>query len=77
MTIIICKTLFWKILFFLSALIVKKQSYFGWNLLYSLKKTSWTKLGSLSIPNLNLSKKIEKERQISVLFYNLVALILG
>ena len=38
----------------------KKQSYFGWNLLYLFKKGSLTKLERLSIPNLDIREKIGK-----------------
>ena len=39
---------------------IAKNSYFGWNLLYLSKKTSWTTLKSLSMPNLDVSEKIAK-----------------
>ena len=44
----------------LKAPTVKKQSYFGCNLLHLSEKTPWTKLESLSIPNLDLREKIGK-----------------
>ena len=43
-----------------TALIVKKQSYFGGNLPYLSKQTSYIKLKRVSIPNLDICEKIKK-----------------
>ena len=46
-------------MFLLAALIVKKKSYFGRNLLYLSKETSYTIRERLSTPNVNLIRKSE------------------
>ena len=61
---IFCPWLFAKIYFTLYAFIKGsncwKQSYFGCNLLYFSKTTSWKNLDRLPIPNLGLNEKIGK-----------------
>ena len=38
------------------------HSYFGWNFFYHSKKRSYTKLESLSVPNLNLSEQNREQK---------------
>ena len=40
--------------------LIAKNPYFGWNLLYLSKETSYTKLERFSIPNLDLNEKIRE-----------------
>ena len=65
---------------FINSSNISKQSYFGCYLLYLSYKTSWTKFERLSIPNLDLSKKIVKvviNKDKFNIFWKLVALILA
>ena len=59
------QNLIFLLMFLLTASMIKKQSYFGWNSYYLPKKYNlhiifWAKLKSLSIPNWKLNEAISR-----------------